>query len=177
LKGEGPFGGKDTKWKINLTLVWKQAGVFTFKEEYMRCPESLEELRELEKLIPLCRRTLFDQVEARIKSGAAKNISDASRQLGEETGRNPESIRRVVQREQGVTPSHISEISGTDKYRPHVSQNSGENEWYTPANYIEASRMVMGSIDLDPASSETANRTVCATAYYTKVNIFFLTSL
>lgn len=49
----------------------------------------------------------------------------------------------------------------------HVSNNSGENEWYTPQYIIDSAKIVMGEIDLDPASSELANKIVQAKNYYT----------
>lgn len=48
----------------------------------------------------------------------------------------------------------------------HVS--TGENDWYTPEDYIEAAKSVLGEIDLDPATSEVAQKIVGANRYYTK---------
>jgi phage N-6-adenine-methyltransferase len=54
------------------------------------------------------------------------------------------------------------------KGKAHVSYNSGENEWYTPLKFIKSARLVMGSITLDPASSNEANEIVKAETIYTK---------
>lgn len=70
-------------------------------------------------------------------------------------------------REVRANPERIGEIIEELK-SPHVTKNTGENEWYTPSQFIEASRKVMGGIDCDPASCELANKTVRATKFYTK---------
>ena len=46
--------------------------------------------------------------------------------------------------------------------------NTGDYEWYTPAEYIEAARYVLGEFDLDPASNDSAQKLVKAARYFTK---------
>lgn len=48
-----------------------------------------------------------------------------------------------------------------------VSLFTGNNEWYTPVEYIELARKVMGSIDLDPASNDEAQKIIKAEKYFT----------
>ncbi len=48
-----------------------------------------------------------------------------------------------------------------------VLVSSKSNEWFTPPQYADAAREVMGSVDLDPASNEIANRLIKAKRYFT----------
>jgi phage N-6-adenine-methyltransferase len=50
------------------------------------------------------------------------------------------------------------------------TEGTGENEWFTPAEYVELARNVLGSIDLDPASSDRAQHVVQAAKYFTKAD-------
>ena len=47
------------------------------------------------------------------------------------------------------------------------------NSWFTPIEFIEKSRLVLGGIDLDPFSSEHANKTVGATKYFSEADSAF----
>jgi hypothetical protein len=73
----------------------------------------------------------------------------------------PELFEQVASGQLTI-PKAKQQLSG----RPHVANNAGDNEWYTPEEYIRAAQGVMGQINLDPASSEVANRVVGATQYY-----------
>jgi phage N-6-adenine-methyltransferase len=60
-------------------------------------------------------------------------------------------------------------ISG--QFQPVVRGTLGrrtQNEWYTPRHVITRARNVLGTIDLDPASSEQAQETVRARQYFDK---------
>jgi phage N-6-adenine-methyltransferase len=89
------------------------------------------------------------------------------KRVGASTAAEIAHLPADTQREIASLPTR-KEIVEEVKKHVHVAQNSGENEWYTPPQFIESARNVMGQIDLDPASSEIANKTVQATTFFTK---------
>ena len=66
------------------------------------------------------------------------------------------------------TPLNHFKRLGWIEGKPIVSLFTGNNEWYTPKEYIELVKKVMGKIDLDPASCDEAQKIIKAEEYYTK---------
>lgn len=74
--------------------------------------------------------------------------------------KEPEKYRQELLR-----IGHVgAQLADPDNFR---AEGTGNNEWHTPAKYIALARAVLGKIDLDPASSQIAQRTVKATEYFT----------
>lgn len=89
----------------------------------------------------------------------------------ERLARHPEAVQQAKetarQEERIVTRQDVLNAIEKDK-KPHVINNSTDNEWYTPEIYIQSAREVLGTIYLDPASNDFANETVKATTYFTE---------
>lgn len=86
----------------------------------------------------------------------------------QQMAQHPEAVQTAIEkaRESGDVVSR-NQVMKEIRNRPFVTNNSGNNEWYTPEPIIELARSAMGGITLDPASSEVANQTVQAESYFT----------
>jgi len=117
------------------------------------------------------------------RSAAQGKVRDADLTLPttEDLGLNKRRVaewRKMVDAGEAVVLGAISaaldegrEATAADVKRAiSGSHFTGCFEWYTPPHYIAAAREVLGGIDLDPASCETAQKTIQAENYYTKDN-------
>lgn len=94
---------------------------------------------------------------------------DASVDLANKYMRVAANSERVMNLGEPSLRKALEAISAEDQgSAAHVANNSGDNEWYTPEEYVKAARAVMGAIDLDPASSQEANTVIRAREYYTE---------
>ena len=77
----------------------------------------------------------------------------------------PEEVREEA--EAAIAQSEPAKEVMREAVHNHRAQGTGENEWYTPQEHIDAAYKVLGAIDLDPASSEIANQRVQAGQIFT----------
>ena len=83
----------------------------------------------------------------------------------ETMARNPEAVDKVKKwaEENGEL---ITQKAVMNEIKKSSVKETWREEWITPEQFVESAKKVMGRIDLDPASSETANGTVGAERYY-----------
>jgi len=89
--------------------------------------------------------------------GIDKNLAHQARTLG---ALSEEKFERAVSDARTAVRQAV-------KIVVRGATGTGENEWYTPAEYVEDARAVLGAIDLDPASSAEAQRVVRASRIFT----------
>jgi ParB family chromosome partitioning protein len=148
----------EKKWgwgkSYGYMLIESANAVKSLPPEMSTIVDTEGQARELVKVPTEKREAVVRAAEA---SAMAKGKPPTARDFREAAG------KLVVPAEKPPAPQTIEEPT-----IPHVSRNSGENEWYTPPEFIQAAQETLGCIDLDPASCEHANQTVGASTIFTK---------
>jgi len=146
------------------------------------------QLANKEDLAKVGKAKQSESIQARDEKGRAVPVLSQNDKTGEQPKHNTQSeiakaantstgmvgMAEVVRKESPELweRAKADEVTVSSAYRQlkehnHRAQGTGQNEWYTPDEYLEAAREVMGGITLDPASSDLAQQKVRAEFYFT----------
>lgn len=119
-------------------------------------------------------RDMADSGERETRGGDRKSKSDDEtltlptlKDLGVTKGQSAEWQKLAL-----LTPEQQEAVieKAQSQAANHRALGTGDNEWFTPREYVESARLVLGDIDLDPASHPTAQKWIRATRYYTEAD-------
>jgi phage N-6-adenine-methyltransferase len=99
------------------------------------------------------------------EAGIDKNLANRARKLA---ALNAEEFEAKVEtwRDNMMADETNFAVGDMIKIPVRGTQGTGDNEWHTPGEYLDYAREVLGTIDLDPASSAAAQRVVNAKTYF-----------
>lgn len=120
--------------------------------------------KEAAKLLNVSHRTVQAAVKVKDKATpelrkAVESGKIAVSQAAKIADKKPEEQKEIVEKNK--------KASADAQFRTSFS---GDNEWFTPIQYIESARKVMGGIDIDPASSKFGQSRIKAKLFYTATN-------
>lgn len=123
---------------------------------------------------------LLEQIEPQSNANLKQNRTEvthrsvsrtsAAREAGLSEHQQKQAMRlsRIPEDEFNERVDSVKPPTMTELSTPHVTKNSGNNEWYTPHEFVDSVKVVLGKIDLDPASNEKANTIIKAETFYTE---------
>ena len=185
------FSGNSLKIQDDITVdEWKELGQglkqvegcvqfwigdwarFGDKKGFTRKYTDSKVYDELEDITEINRRTIQDYKTVSENTSTGRHADLGFSHHREVAKLEPEKQQLFLAKanNEGLSVRALRDEVQDRTKKNHVINNSGNNEWYTPTNFIESARYVMGTIDLDPASNEFANKTVKATNYFSKEN-------
>lgn len=182
---EGYCQGKWGMSRRNANYLIQGAGVVENLGTIVPLPSTESQTRELAPLDPELQKAVWqitletapkdDEGKPLVTAGHIKSVASVVKGIVESGGLDDGSgeIKPLgVLVDAAVTEETYERLMRQKEYvKTKVAANHVESdgdEWYTPDEYLESARKVLGKIDLDPASTSVAQEIIQAKKFYTK---------